>query len=192
MESVKSDTIGGFNAFLKEQKKVKGQCHLTLVQFDNEYTPVYSQSIKETPLLNVDTFVPRGMTALLDAVGRTINETGQRFAHMREEERPAKVLFVIITDGHENASQEFSKEQVKNMISHQQHVYNWDFIFLGANMDAVSEAGGLGINSRTSRSFAHNKEGVLDMYADLNKKLYSYRMADIKFAKKSIEFNEED
>ena len=109
---------------------------------------------------------------------------------MPEEDRPGKVLLVIITDGLENASREFTKDKVREMIAHQQEVYNWDFIFLGANMDAVSEAGHLGINRRTSRTFAHNKEGVQEMYADLDVKLCSYRLSeDIEFARKVIEFS---
>jgi hypothetical protein len=101
--------------------------------------------------------VPRGMTALLDAVGRAVNETGERLAKMPEQDRPSLVIFVVMTDGEENSSKEFTKAQIKEMIEHQQNVYHWQFTFLGANQDAFAEAGGLGIDAAGVACFSASK-----------------------------------
>ena len=118
---------------------------MTLVQFDTEYEFLH----RGVPVQQVPPYrlVPRGMTALLDAVGRAINETGERLAKMDETDRPGLVVFVVMTDGEENSSKEFSKDQVKQMITHQQEKYGWHFTFLGANQDAFAEAGALGIHA---------------------------------------------
>ena len=113
MESVKDDTIGGFNSFLAEQQKVAGEAVLSLVQFDDQYEVVYQdKDIRAADRLTEATFQPRGMTALLDAVGRTINAVGQRLASLPETERPDKVVLVIMTDGFENSSHEFSAAKI--------------------------------------------------------------------------------
>lgn len=143
MNVCQSDAEGGLNRFVEDQKKLPGEAFFTLVQFDNEYEFVH----RAVPIRNVPhcSLVPRGSTALLDAVGRAIVETGERLAKMPEADRPGLVVFVILTDGQENASQEFSKKKVQEMISHQQGVYKWQFIYLGANQNAFAEAGDLGI-----------------------------------------------
>lgn len=170
MGSVRDDTIGGFNSFISEQKKIEGECNLTMVQFDTEYEFVHkNQSITKVAKLDHSTFVPRGMTALLDAVGRAITETGKRFADMEEEDRPQKVIFVIQTDGHENSSREFTRAQIKEMISHQQSKYNWEFIFLGANQDAITAGASMGISSGKSLSYASNTIGTQNVYKSVNK-----------------------
>ena len=143
MDMCKDDATGGINNFIKEQAALPGQCFVTLVQFDDAYDFVHrGVPAKYVPKF---TLVPRGMTALLDAVGKAINETGERLAKMDEADRPAIVAFVIVTDGHENASCEFTRSQIKEMIERQQRDYNWHFTFLGANQDAFREAGKLGI-----------------------------------------------
>ncbi len=138
-----TDAEGGLNHFLDEQKKQPGEALFTLVQFDHEYEFVH----RGVPIRTVPycTLVPRGNTALLDAVGRAIVETGERLSKMNEADRPALVVVVIITDGEENASKEFNRTKIKEMISHQQTAYNWQFTYLGANQDAFAEAGSLGI-----------------------------------------------
>jgi uncharacterized protein YegL len=153
MVSVRNDTIGGFNTFVEEQKKTTvGECLLTLVQFDNEYEVVYSgKPITEVPLLNKGNYIPRGSTALLDAIGKTINEVGARLSKMNEEDRPSLVIFVTQTDGQENASLYFRSEQIKEMIKHQTYFYNWQFVFLGADQDSF-QAEEIGI----SRSNTYN------------------------------------
>ncbi len=143
MQSCRNDAEGGLNAFIEEQKKHPGETLFTLVQFDTEYEFVH----KGKPIREVGPceLVPRGATALLDAVGRAIAETGERLAAMPEPDRPGLVVFVIVTDGEENSSKEYTKPQIKEMIERQQNDYKWKFSFLGANQDAFAEAGDIGI-----------------------------------------------
>jgi len=158
MQSIREDAEGGVNAFVLEQAKHPGEALLTLVQFDTEYEFLYrAKPIKEVPPY---TLMPRGNTALLDAVGRAINETGERLAKMPEEDRPGLVIFVILTDGQENSSKEFAKLQIKEMIERQQSQYNWQFTFLGANQDAFAEAGGIGINAASAANYSPDKVGA--------------------------------
>jgi uncharacterized protein YegL len=155
MESIREDAEGGINAFVREQAQLKGQANLTLVQFDTEYEFVHRaidiQSVPEYKL------VPRGGTALLDAVGRAINETGERLAKLPESDRPGLVAFVITTDGQENRSCEFQSAQIKKMIQHQQEKYKWQFTFLGADQDAFAEAGRMGVAQKGVANFAKSK-----------------------------------
>jgi hypothetical protein len=144
MEEIRSDAQGGINAFVADQAKLPGECRITLVQFDDKYEVVHSGILaSEWPEYHLS---PRGSTALLDAVGRAIIETGNRISAMPESQRPGLVICVISTDGMENASQEFTREKVREMISHQQTVYNWHFTFLAANQDAFTQAGYLGLS----------------------------------------------
>jgi hypothetical protein len=155
MEAVREDAEGGVNAFLREQAQQPGEALLTLVQFDTHYEFVHQGvPVKDAPGYKL---VPRGCTALLDAVGRAINETGDRLAKTAETDRPGLVVFVIVTDGHENASREFSKAKVKEMIDRQQSQYHWQFTFLGANQDAFAEAGGMGIDAAGVANIAAKK-----------------------------------
>ncbi len=144
MESTKSDAIGGFNSFLAEQRKVPGRTAVTLVQFDDQYEPVYEgRPLDEAPELTDRTFVPRGGTALLDAIGRTIVRTDERFA---KQDSPAElVIFVIITDGQENSSVEYDRAKVFKLIRAREQEHNWKFIFMGTNQDAIAEAHDIGI-----------------------------------------------
>lgn len=166
MASVAADTIGGFNTFLDKQKEDTDHALLTLVQFDNEYEVVFDAiPVGEVPPLDDKRFIPRGSTALLDAIARTINATGQRLAAIPEDQRPGQVLMVIITDGQENSSREFSRAQVMKMIEHQTNAYKWQFVFLGANQDAISEAGSLGISAGASLTYASTPQGTADCFA---------------------------
>jgi uncharacterized protein YegL len=155
MAQVREDAEGGVNSFIEQQAKEPGEALLTLVQFDTEYEFLY----KGVPISQVPKYelVPRGMTALLDAVGRAINETGERLAKMNEQDRPGLVIFVVMTDGQENSSKEFSKTDIKAMIQRQQDTYHWHFTFLGANQDAFAEAGGMGIAAAGVANFAMDK-----------------------------------
>lgn len=146
MTSVRESTVQGLNDFIKGQKGQAGTAKFTLVQFDNEYEVVYdNMDINEVPEFDQARFVPRGMTALLDAIGRAINDTGKRFNNMAEQDLPSKVVFVILTDGHENASSKFSMEAIAQMITLQTDIYNWEIVFLGANQDAIATASKLSI-----------------------------------------------
>ena len=144
MSSCRDDAEGGLNEFIRKQREQPGTCLFSLVQFDTVYEFVHTA----VPIQNVSkcTLEPRGSTALLDAVGRAIVETGERLRKIDEAQRPGLVVFVIVTDGQENSSVEFSKAKVEQMIEHQQNVYKWQFSFLGANQDAFAEAGAIGIN----------------------------------------------
>lgn len=121
-------------------------------------------ALDEVKPLTKDDYSARGGTALLDAVGRTIDNLGVRLSNTPEEERPEHVIFVITTDGEENSSMSYSLQKVREMIAHQQEKYSWQFIFLGANMDAVSEAGKLGISAKYAANFAPSRRGVSQMY----------------------------
>jgi hypothetical protein len=158
MAQIKEDAEGGVNTFVTEQATAPGEVLLTLLQFDTEYEFVH----RGIPIQSVPKFklVPRGMTALLDAVGRAINETGERLANMAEQDRPGLVIMVVVTDGLENSSKEFNKAQIKEMIELQQNQYSWHITFLGADQDAFSEAGGLGIHAAGAANFSRRKVGA--------------------------------
>lgn len=188
MDAIKSDAQGGINTFIAEQAKLPGEALLTLVQFDTEYEFVH----KGTPVKKVGKYklVPRGSTALLDAVGRAINETGARLANMAEADRPGLVVFVIVTDGLENSSKEFTKAKIRNMIEHQQCVYKWHFNFLAANQDAFAEGAELGVASAGIADFSADK--VAATYAAVGQKVG--RMRGQRFAQQAVsnEFTEEE
>jgi uncharacterized protein YegL len=155
MVDLVSETIGGYNSFLKEQKKAPGKANITLVQFDDKYQIDYDGvDINDAKELDEKTYVPRGMTALLDAVGKTIITVGERLSKAKEEERPGQVIFLIITDGLENSSREFVAEKVSEMIKHQTDKYNWTFTFLGGGDAAFNQAKGMGVNVNNSYNYA--------------------------------------
>lgn len=145
MSRMRDEAIGAFNTFLEEQKKHPGEALMTYTQFDNEYEIVHAgKPIKEIPALTAETYVPRGSTALLDAVGRTIDAVGARLAGMADAERPEKVLFVVLTDGQENASKEYKLDDVKKKIELQRDKYQWEFVFLAQGPEAFHGAIGMG------------------------------------------------
>jgi uncharacterized protein YegL len=161
MESIRDDAIGGFNSFLDTQKKQPGDARLTLVLFDNEYlVPENGTPLARVKPLDATTYVPRGSTALYDAIGRTINEVGARLAATPEPDRPGKVIVAILTDGQENASTEFSRETIATMIGHQQKAYAWEFVFLAANQDAVTAAEAISIKKADAFQFTSDKAGM--------------------------------
>jgi hypothetical protein len=165
MESIREATIEGFNEFLAGQQAVPGEATLTLVQFDNEYEVRHQAApLADVPPLTGETYVPRGSTALLDAIGRTINSLGARLAKMPECDRPARVLFTIVTDGLENASQEFTRSQVFDMITHQRETYGWEFMFLAANQDAIATGRQYGIDPGLAASYAASDVSARKMF----------------------------
>lgn len=172
MASVAEDTIGGFNRFLDDQRKVPGSANITLHQFDDEFeTVMKGEDIQKAKSLTGETFVPRGNTALLDAIGRGIGETGSRLG----SEPAQKVVFVIITDGHENASQEYAPAKVHEMIEHQRTKYAWEFVFLGANQDAIKAATNLGVPAGNAMKYASNKVGTEKLYASVGANMAMFR-----------------
>jgi Mg-chelatase subunit ChlD len=183
MASMSKEAIGGMNSFLESQQKLPGEARLTLVFFDHEYIVVQNgRPIKEVPPLDETTYVPRGTTALLDAIGRTINTIGERLARTPECDRPAKVLIVILTDGLENASQEFKRDQILSMIKRQREVYSWEFIFLGANQDAIQVGSAIGIAPRHAVTFNDTPEGVSKAFSVIARASVAYRTGDADYA----------
>lgn len=199
MASQKEQTIAGFNTFLDEQKKVPGDCTVTLLQFDypSHLEYVYkNKPLAEAPALNNDNFVPRGSTALVDAIGHAIKDTGRHLASLPAAERPSQVFIVILTDGEENSSTEFvmtkelpptvtqsyqqmlqqfggyshktytgpQQEAVADMITHQKEKYNWQFVFIGADQDAIHTASKLNIGLGQTMSYNSSYVGTNNMY----------------------------
>ncbi|MEH7114130.1 vWA domain-containing protein [Neobacillus niacini] len=177
MGGLESDTIGGFNAFIDKQRKLEGKTLVTTVLFDDQYEIIWNGVGAEKIKLTDQEYYVRGCTALLDAVGKTILDVGYRLSKACEEERPGKVIFVITTDGFENASREFTYKKVKELIKHQQEKYNWEFIFLGANIDAEKEADSLGIDVSNAFSFEASKDGVECMYNLIAEEVVERRQA---------------
>lgn len=153
------DVIGGFNSFVKDQKEVGDNASLTLIQFDENYEVNYFNTpIKEVVDLNTHTYKPRGVTALYDAIGKAITDKGNELNSLPEQDRPNKVLFIIYTDGLENASVEFHSGRIKEMIEHQTNKYNWDFTFLGAGQDAVLTGQTIGVEP--DKSLTYSQVGI--------------------------------
>ena len=148
MYGLEQDTIGGFNSMLTKQKSLDGECRITTVLFDHQYTLFHDRIDIQavSPMSEKDYFVG-GSTALLDAIGTTIDKLIRVQRHTAESYRAQKVIFVIITDGEENSSRKYSYDQVKAKIEHEKEAYGWEFIFLGANMDAVKTASQFGIHA---------------------------------------------
>ena len=170
MGAIREETIDGFNEFLNDQKGAESIATLTLTQFDTEFQLVHSfKHINQVPVLNHKTYIPRGCTALYDAIGLTINSCGEQLAEMVEDERPEKVIFVILTDGEENSSCKFSYEEIQQMIEHQKRKYNWEFIFMGANMDAIEMASQFGIGADRAVNFHSDKKGTQLNYESMSK-----------------------
>ena len=179
MGGLESDTIGGFNSMLAKQQAEPGECRITTVLFDNEYEVLHDRiEIKAVSPITEREYYVRGQTALLDAVGRTINKIGGVQKNTAEEYRAEKVLFVITTDGMENASREFSYDKIKSMIEHQKSKYSWEFIFLGANIDAVDVANRFGVASNRAQSFHNDSEGIRLNYEMLSRTASEFRRAE--------------
>jgi hypothetical protein len=174
MSSVRTDTIGGFNSFLDEQIKQPGTADISFYQFDDQYEVIYEhKELQTAPKLNNETYVPRGYTALLDAIGRSVDSLGAHLSSLPEADRPDKVIFVVITDGHENASREYSAEKIRDMIRLQEQTYSWEFVYLGATLDAVSVAQNLGIKGGSAAFYdSANTQGV---FSKMSSKLGTYR-----------------
>jgi hypothetical protein len=194
MHRVWSDTLGGFNKFLKDQKEVEGEATITLYQFADDFSPIYEgKRIKTAEELTAITYLPNGFsTSLLDAIGIAITETGKRLDSMDEDEKPEKVIFVVQTDGLENSSQEHTVESVRSMIEHQESNYNWKFIFLGASPEAFSQAGNLGINSLNSMQYSNTAKGNDAAYSMLSKSVGKWRGMDTIAYSSAMAFSEED
>ena len=193
MSSCQSDTIGRFNQFLSDQRNVEGEATLTFVQFDDHYDILNNMS----PLADVEDiddrrYVPRGSTALLDAIGRTLNSTEHQLSEMSEDDKPERVIFVIITDGEENSSREFTRDQIMEMINNKREENTWEFIFIGANQDAIQAGGSIGVRAASSMSYDQSQLGTQHMYASLSSGMTSYRSAPVEDLDSLEFFSEND
>jgi hypothetical protein len=177
MQSIKSDIEGGFAAFVDEQRKAPGECLASLSQFDDVYEVVYADKpVEDVPPLDLR---PRNMTALHDAMGRLITDAGAKLAALPEDQRPGTVIVAIMTDGLENASKEWHAPAVKSLVETQTTQYNWEFLYMGADQDAVEVGTGLGIAAANSVTYSRGKaKEAMAMSAGKISGLRSRRMAD--------------
>ena len=178
MSGLEADTIGGYNSMLKKQQAIEGECHITTVLFDNNYELLHDRiDIKAVSLITEKEYQVGGSTALLDAIGNTIHKIGNAQKHTAENYRAEKVMFVIITDGEENSSREYSAEKVKAQIERQKTKYGWESIFLGANIDAVQTARRFGIAPDRAIDYLADSEGT-----ELNFKVMASAVATFREA----------
>lgn len=176
MGGLEKDTIGGYNSMLEQQRKVDGECVITTVLFDNRYELLHDRiDIRVIQPISEKEYFVGGSTALLDAIGKTIHKIGTAQKNTAEDYRAEKVMFVIITDGEENASRHYASMQVKEMIRRQKERYGWEFIFLGANIDAVETAGRFGIDADRAVDYVPDGEGT-----ELNFRMMSETVATFR------------
>ena len=178
MGGLESDTIGGFNSMIEKQKKEEGDALVSAVLFDNMQEVLYDRvEIGKVEPMDENQYYVRGCTALLDAVGGAIHHIGNVHKYAREEDVPEKTIFIIITDGLENASRRYTYDKVKQMIERQKECYNWEFLFLGANIDAVKEAGRFGIKPNRAVRYEHDSVGTQLNYDVVSKVVTGARKA---------------
>jgi uncharacterized protein YegL len=183
MSSIAEETIAGFNEFVDNQKRLPVEAFFSLVQFDDVYELVHDGiPIQDVPLLDNHTFVPRGSTALLDAIGKTIDDVGKRLASLDEDQRPEKVVVVIITDGQENSSTQYNLSDINEKISHQRNAYKWEFLFLGANQDAIATAVNVGIRSTSALTYAATPEGTTSAFRSTSRSVGLFTEGGSEFA----------
>ncbi|PFG44794.1 hypothetical protein ATJ88_3531 [Isoptericola jiangsuensis] len=173
MQSIKAATQEGFDAFLTEQRDTTGRCRVTLAQFDDRYDEVYvDRDIADVPPLDLQ---PRGRTALLDSIGRVVHTTADRIARLPEDQRPANVVVGIMTDGHENASTEYTHAAVKALVTEREEIDGWTFLYMGANQDAIEVGASVGIPQ--SRSMTYSTGNVRAAYAATSRAMTDMRGA---------------
>ena len=176
MHHLVSDTIGGYNALLEKQKKEPGECVLTTVLFDDRYELLHDRvPLERIRPMTEHEYYARGNTALLDAIGQTIEKTAHALQGIAEEQRAKRVLFVIVTDGLENASREYSAARVREMVSQKQERSGWEFLFLGANMDAIQVASQFGIQADRAVTYRADRAGTSLNYDVLSDAVGSVR-----------------
>lgn len=177
MSGLESDTIGGFNSLIEKQKKIDGDCIVTTVLFDDRYELLHDRINLNgiSPISDREYYV-RGSTALLDAIGRTINKIVNVQRHTAEDEKAEKVMFIITTDGYENASREYTYSKVKEMIEKQRDRYKWEFLFLGANIDAVETAARFGISRDRAANYHADSQGTTVNYEVLSEAVTNVRV----------------
>ena len=176
MTGLESDTIGGFNSMLEKQKKEDGECKITTILFDHNYELLHDRiDIRAVSPVTEKEYFVGGSTALIDAIGRSVHKISNVQKNTAEEFRAKKVMFVIITDGEENSSREYSADKVKALIEEQKEKYGWEFVFLGANIDAVSTAGRFGINPNRAVDYLADAEGTNLNFSVMSAAVSEYR-----------------
>jgi len=191
MASIRDDTIGGFNTFLKSQKHEPGTATLTLVQFDSQdpYEVIHRfKPIGEVPELTRETYVPRAATPLLDALGRGIIDIEKGIEELTDSDRPSKVVVVVVTDGRENASREFGRDQIEKMVNDKTEKDAWQFVFLSADLAAIEDAQSVGIHANATLLFEKTGQGTAGAWAALSEQTCDYRSV----RKNTIGFKKDD
>ncbi len=176
MSGLESDTIGGFNSLIRKQRKEEGEAVVSTVLFDDTCEVVHDRvPMDRVEEMTEDVYFVRGCTALLDAVGGAIRHIGNIHKYARDEDRPEKTIFIITTDGMENASRRYSYARVKKMVERQKERYGWEFLFLGANMDAIEAAGNIGIKADYAVTYQCDEEGTALNYAVMEEAIHHVR-----------------
>jgi uncharacterized protein YegL len=176
MSGLEGDTIGGYNAILEKQKKEKGEVNVTTILFDDKIEQLHNRvSLQELRPLTEKEYYVRGCTALLDAIGQTIHYMGNVQKYAKEEDRAEKVLFIITTDGQENSSKEYNYATIKRMVERQKERYHWEFLFLGANIDAIATARQFGIDEDYATNYVADSTGTELNYRAMNMAISSCR-----------------
>lgn len=176
MSGLEGDTIGGYNSMLERQRKVDGECVITTVLFDNRYELLHDRiDIRAVAPITKKEYSVGGSTALLDAIGKTIHKIRTAQKNTAKDYQAEKVMFVIITDGEENSSRHYSSTQVKEMIQRQKELYDWEFIFLGANIDAVETAGQFGIDADRAVDYVPDGEGTKLNFCMMSETVATFR-----------------
>lgn len=176
MSGLENDTIGGFNAMIEKQKKQEGGCYVSTILFDNVSEVLHDRiKLGDVPRMTDKDYTVRGCTALLDAIGGAIHHIGNIHKYARKEDVPAHTMFVITTDGMENASRRYSSEKVKAMIERQKEKYGWEFLFIGANIDAVETAANIGISRERAVNYHADEQGTKVLYNTVAQAVCSVR-----------------
>jgi len=182
MRGLEADTVGGFNSLIDKQKQTTGEALVSLVLFDDQFEVVHHRRvIADLEPLTKDTYYVRGSTALVDAVARGIEKIKHVHRQLGIDNTPEKTMFVITTDGQENASKQYNTHQLKRLISEQQEKFGWEFLFLGANIDSFATAMSLGIQRNRAANFEANEEGIKKKFYAVNETIARFRMNDDKF-----------
>ena len=177
MQPMQEPAVAAFNDFIKSQLDVPGDARLTLIQFDDAYeVPVPAMPIQDVPQLTASTYTPRGSTALLDAIGRTIKETDRRITALPDADKPGKVILAIFTDGMENASQEYTLKHIGDLIRLYRDQKGWEFLFLAANQDAIASGSAMHMNASHSANVSYNPKGIRTTGSAMSRKVRAMRM----------------
>ncbi len=192
MAGLESDTIGGFNAMIEKQRKLSGECYVSTVLFDNVSEVLHDRvKLSDIKPMTENDYTVRGCTALIDALGSAIHHIGNIHKYARKEDVPTHTMFVITTDGMENASRRYSSEQVKKMIERQKERYGWEFLFIGANIDAVETARRYGIDSDRAVNYNADKKGTRVVYDSVANAVCSVRESRPLTADWSAQINDD-